>query len=187
MRPEIVSVLSAIERRVNAIAAGPAIPADFAALVEERSSAGVNDVERSDIIADRRGLDRIVRVTAAAERIDPDLLSAVIASESGFDPNATSPAGARGLMQLMPQTAASLGVADAYDPVQNVRGGSEYLRSLLDRFGSVELAVAAYNAGPAAVERYGGIPPFAETQNYVRAVLGRYRELHVQRNVRSRS
>ena len=80
-------------------------------------------------------------------------------------------------MQLMPQTAASLGVIDPYDPAQNVRGGTRYLRSLLDRFGDVELAVAAYNAGPGAVERYGGVPPYAETQNYVRNVLARYREL----------
>jgi soluble lytic murein transglycosylase-like protein len=80
-------------------------------------------------------------------------------------------------MQLMPGTAASLGVTNSYDPAQNVRGGTRYLRGLLDRFGDVELAVAAYNAGPAAVERYNGVPPYAQTQNYVRNVLARYRAL----------
>jgi soluble lytic murein transglycosylase-like protein len=78
-------------------------------------------------------------------------------------------------MQLMPETAASLGVIDAYDPAQNVRGGTRYLRGLLDRFHDVALAIAAYNAGPRAVERYGGVPPYAETQDYVRAVLKSYR------------
>ncbi len=83
-------------------------------------------------------------------------------------------------MQLMPGTAASLGVIDAYDPAQNVRGGTRYLRGLLDRFHDVELAVAAYNAGPAAVEHYGGVPPFAETESYMRGVLNRYRALRSQ-------
>ena len=80
-------------------------------------------------------------------------------------------------MQLMPQTAASLGVTDPYDAAQNVRGGTRYLRGLLDRFGDVELAVAAYNAGPAAVERYGGVPPYAETQELRAQRLARYRQL----------
>ncbi len=77
----------------------------------------------------------------------------------------------------MPETARSLGVVDAYDPGENLRGGTRYLRGLLDRFGDVRLAVAAYNAGPAAVERFGGVPPFSETQAYVRRVLTRYRQL----------
>ncbi|MBV9233714.1 MAG: lytic transglycosylase domain-containing protein [Candidatus Eremiobacteraeota bacterium] len=133
-----------------------------------------------DAVAARRALpradvDRLIEANAARTGMDPALLSAIIANESGFDPNATSAAGARGLMQLMPQTAAALGVRDAYDPAQNVRGGTEYLRGLLDRFGSVELAVAAYNAGPAAVARYGGVPPYPETQAYVRSVMARYR------------
>jgi hypothetical protein len=79
-----------------------------------------------------------------------------------------------GLMQLMPQTAAALGVTDSYDAAQNVAAGTRYLRSLLDRFGSVELAVAAYNAGPDAVRRYGGVPPYEETRSYVRNVLASY-------------
>ncbi|MDQ7825229.1 MAG: lytic transglycosylase domain-containing protein [Candidatus Eremiobacteraeota bacterium] len=111
-----------------------------------------------------------------AERyaLDPELVLSVIEAESGFNAKALSPAGACGLMQLMPETAKGLGVSDPYDPCQNIRGGTQYLRRQLDRFGTVELALAAYNAGPAAVEKYGGIPPYEETQNYVRIVLSRY-------------
>jgi soluble lytic murein transglycosylase-like protein len=110
--------------------------------------------------------------------VDPKLLESVIQQESGFDPNATSAAGAEGLMQLMPQTAASLGVTDAYDPAQSIDAGARYLKGDLDRFGGdTSLALAAYNAGAGAVEQYGGVPPYAETQNYVQQVLGRYGHL----------
>jgi peptidoglycan DL-endopeptidase CwlO len=108
---------------------------------------------------------------AAKYDVGADLLSAVAKQESGYDPKATSPAGAQGLMQLMPGTAQGLGVTNAYDPAQAVDGAARLLRSLLDRFGSTPLALAAYNAGPGAVLRYDGIPPYAETQNYVRSVM----------------
>ncbi len=115
-------------------------------------------------------------VDAAAERhgVDPDLVHAVIAVESGYRATAQSPAGAQGLMQLMPGTQRDIGVADAFDPRQNVDAGVAYLRRLTDEFGTV-LAIAAYNAGPGAVRRYNGIPPYAETRAYVRAVLDRGR------------
>ena len=112
-------------------------------------------------------------ITAAAKKygIDPALLAGLVKQESGFNPNAGSPAGARGLTQLMPGTAAGLGVTNVLDPLQSLDGGAKYLRAQLDAFGGdVARALAAYNAGPGAVQRYGGVPPYAETQNYVRAV-----------------
>jgi soluble lytic murein transglycosylase-like protein len=112
-------------------------------------------------------------ITAAAQRngLDPALLAGLIKQESGFNPNAGSPAGAQGLCQLMPGTARGLGVTDLHDPVQSIEGGAKYLAEQLKSFnGDVARALAAYNAGPGAVQRYGGVPPYAETQNYVRAV-----------------
>jgi len=119
-------------------------------------------------------------ITAAAKRhgIDPALLAGLVKQESGFNPAAASPAGARGLTQLMPGTAAGLGVSDPLDPAQALEGGAKYLREQLDRFdGDVARALAAYNAGPGAVQRYGGVPPYAETQNYVRIVQANAAEL----------
>ncbi|MBI3928320.1 MAG: lytic transglycosylase domain-containing protein [Armatimonadetes bacterium] len=109
----------------------------------------------------------IITKYARKHRLDPWLLRGVIEVESAFRPYAVSPAGAGGLMQLMPGTASYLGCGDRFDPEQNIAAGARYLRMMLDRFGSYELAIAAYNAGPGNVERCGGIPPFAETRNYV--------------------
>jgi soluble lytic murein transglycosylase-like protein len=112
-------------------------------------------------------------ITAAAQAngLDPALLAGLIKQESGFNPNAGSGAGAQGLTQLMPATARGLGVTNPLDPAQSIMGGAKYLKQQLDAFGGdVTKALAAYNAGPGAVKRFGGVPPYAETQNYVRVV-----------------
>lgn len=120
-------------------------------------------------------IEQLVNQNASQWNVDPALVKAIIANESGFNANATSNVGAQGLMQLMPGTASGLGVTNAYDPAQNVAGGTRYIKGLLERFdGDVRKAVAAYNAGPGAVEKYGGVPPYAETQNYVQNVLASY-------------
>jgi soluble lytic murein transglycosylase-like protein len=116
-----------------------------------------------------------VRQAAQKYLLEPALLNAVISVESSFDPDALSPAGAMGLMQLMPETAQRFAVTDPYDPVANVNAGARYLRLLLDRFENIELALAAYNAGENAVINYGRrIPPYPETQDYVVRVLAHY-------------
>jgi len=117
----------------------------------------------------------LAEITAAAHKygIDPALLAGVVKQESNFNPKAQSPVGAKGLTQLMDATARGLGVTDSFDPQQSLDGGARFLAGLLKQFhGDESLAVAAYNAGPGAVQKYGGIPPYQETQRYVPKVLG---------------
>ena len=141
-----------------------------------QASASVAEVEFSEVIKSATltgvDLDGIFNAAAQKHNVPVNLLKAVAKAESDFRPNATSSCGAMGIMQLMPATAKSLGVTDAYDPEQNIMGGAKYLSQMLTQFGgNVEFALAAYNAGPGAVAKYDGIPPYNETQNYVKKVM----------------
>lgn len=119
--------------------------------------------------------DAIIKDAARRYSVDFSLLKAIIRAESSFDPQAISRKGARGLMQIMPENFRTLDIQDPFDPKQNIMGGTRYFRSLLDRYqGRVSLTLAAYNAGPTAVDRYRRIPPYAETQDYVQRVLRFY-------------
>ena len=119
--------------------------------------------------------DGMIKEAAQKHGVDEALVRAVIRQESAFNPKATSGCGAKGMMQLMDPTAQDLGVKNSYDPHENIMGGTKYLRQLLDRFnGNTTKAIAGYNAGPGAVEKYGGLPPFPETQDYVTKVMGYY-------------
>lgn len=140
-----------------------------------QGATAVQQAEKSRSDVSNPELARTIHAAAAKYAVDPKLVSAVAEVESGGNQSAVSSAGAVGVMQLMPETAAGLGV-NPYDMKSNVEGGTKYLREMLDTFdGDVKKAVAAYNAGPNAVKAYGGIPPYAETQNYVNNVLDIYR------------
>ncbi|WCL47683.1 lytic transglycosylase domain-containing protein [Leptospira sp. GIMC2001] len=115
-------------------------------------------------------LENKIQVESAKNGLNPDLVKALIQTESNFNPRAVSPKGAQGLMQLMPSTAKILGVEDPMDPMENVEGGTKYLGDLMNQFRDTKLALAAYNAGPNAVKKYNGVPPFRETQDYLQKI-----------------
>lgn len=157
-RPGLAVRLTAVDGDLTAIRR---VLPESAPLVAGRASRPVSSVPYAELF----------NRAAATYGVDATLLSAIARQESGYRPGAVSPAGAQGLMQLMPATARGLGVTDSFDPAQAVDGAARLVRDLLDRFGRTDLALAAYNAGPGAVLRYDGIPPYPETQNYVRSVL----------------
>jgi soluble lytic murein transglycosylase-like protein len=129
--------------------------------------------EPATATSDGSAYEPMIEQAAARYGINPSVLYGLIEQESGFDPSASSSAGAQGLTQLMPSTAASLGVTEPLDPAQSIEGGARYLSQLLHQFaGNTTDALAAYNAGPGAVAQYGGVPPYPETQQYVAKVLG---------------
>jgi len=142
---------------------------------------------RSVKVPDEDSYDEVIVRAARNHRLEPALVKAVVAAESNFERWAVSHAGAQGLMQLMPETARRLGVRDPFHPTENVEGGTRYLRTMLDRYGDLRRALAAYNAGAKAVDRYQGVPPYEETQAYVVRVLHYYRGYDDEFRRRSRA
>jgi len=136
----------------------------------------------------RNAFDALISDAARRHNLDAGLMKAIMHTESGFNANARSPVGAQGLMQLMPATAQRFGVSNAWDPAQNIEGSAKYLRWLLNRFnGRVDHVLAGYNAGEGNVDKYGGIPPFRETQDYVRRVLSRYNNLYANQSLQAQA
>jgi soluble lytic murein transglycosylase-like protein len=186
--------IQAIESGFKALSNGNAAGVDLdfrkildASISKQLSNGGVSDSQAPlkstedkafstfSKAADSSEIDGLIESYSLKNNLDTNFVKAVIKQESGFQKEATSHCGAMGLMQLMPATASSLGVKNAFDPEENIAGGTRYLSGLLERFGgNKELALAAYNAGPEAVQRHGGIPPYKETRNYVKNVLSHY-------------
>ncbi|MBQ8475771.1 lytic transglycosylase domain-containing protein [bacterium] len=149
----------------------------------EEALEGIDEIKKEalelkskiDLKAQSSDIDEIIETFSNKYNVDSDFIKAIIKQESGFNPKATSKKGAMGLMQLMPSTAKSLGVNNAYNPWENIEGGVKYLKGLLDKYNNNhELALAAYNAGSGAVKKYGGVPPYKETQNYVKSIMSAY-------------
>lgn len=162
--------INTIERNFQALAGQVNAPdKDFQSILDSSMRANAGDS------ASKGEISELIDVYAKKNGLDADFVKAVVKQESGFNPKATSHCGAMGLMQLMPGTAKGLGVVDPYDAEQNVKGGTKMLSNLLKTYGGDKsLALAAYNAGGGAVKKYGGIPPYAETQRYVKNVLSMY-------------
>jgi soluble lytic murein transglycosylase-like protein len=139
------------------------------------ASTALPPIQLTKLASTKKSFDDIVDQAAAAFDLPAKLIKSIIQKESNFNPNAVSSAGASGLMQLMPATARGLGVKDIFDPAENIFAGTKYLRQMMDKYNNnIELALAAYNAGPGNVDKYGGIPPFKETQNYVKKVTNMF-------------
>lgn len=174
-----------IEFAAQDIASVESIPDPPAAAAEQAPSS--RPISRADAHLSQADLAEMLARAGRAHNLDVDLLASVVKEESDGNPHAVSQAGARGLMQLMPATASDLGVEDSFRPDQNVRGGSAYLDALLTRYrNNLALALAAYNAGPAAVDRYHGIPPYRETRLYVARVIHEFNRRVLAREAATR-
>ncbi len=137
--------------------------------VQTETPSGLPSTSRSEI-------ESLIQKIGSKEGVDPNLVRAVVQTESGFNAKAVSPVGAQGLMQLMPSTARGLGVSNSFNPAENIQGGTRYLKGQISKYQSLPKALAAYNAGPGAVDKYGGVPPYQETKNYVSKVMGLYQQ-----------
>ena len=174
--------IESIERQFNTLSGvqfNKKPDTDFQAILNSNIAKSENieskTIKDFEPVQSRAEIENLIEKYAQKNNLDKDFVKAVIKQESGFNAKATTHCGAMGLMQLMPQTAMSLGVENAYDVEQNIMGGTKYLSNLLNQYnGDKTLALAAYNAGPGAVKRYGGIPPYQETQNYVKKVIANY-------------
>lgn len=178
--------LSSIENNINRILntdrdditsnSAPAV--EFKKILDEKMGESKSSIEKINFKNSKEDIENLIVKYAQKNNLDPDFIKAVVKQESGFNPDAKSKCGAMGLMQLMPATAKSLGVENAFDPEQNIEGGVKYLKSMLNRFDNdPKLALAAYNAGPNAVMKYGDIPPYKETQNYVKNIMSLYENM----------
>ena len=178
----VMQRIHAIEQRFGINQAVPAAKTDFPAALQSElktqpavAAPGYAAKKQTAGTAAPGDIGNLITSAAKKYGVDPKLVSAVAEAESNYRPDAVSSTGAVGVMQLMPDTAAALGVANVYDAQQNIDGGAKYLKEMLNDFGGdVRKAVAAYNAGPQAVKNYNGVPPYAETQNYVNKVLDLY-------------
>ena len=167
LRPEGIDAIPLRHNAVDDLPRRLPIPIDKSA--KPLISIPISNAASTDPII--RDYGNLIRKVAASSGVKPELVYAVIKHESDGQPSAISPKGAKGLMQLMDSTAADYNVGNSMDPASNITGGTRYLRDLLDRFGDVKTALAAYNAGPGTVERFGGIPPYKETTEYVKRVM----------------
>ncbi|MDD3013085.1 MAG: lytic transglycosylase domain-containing protein [Candidatus Gastranaerophilales bacterium] len=151
------------------------IPSQFSEYLKVKPSSNAKFNVLPPLEVSKGFIENAVKKMAAKYKVDEKLVMAVIKQESNFNPNAISSAGAQGLMQLMPATAKGLGVLNPFDPEQNIEGGVKHLKGLMNKYrGNLVLALAAYNAGGGNVDKFGGVPPFGETQNYVKHILSNY-------------